>query len=58
MSEKTAIEKIIKLRQKYKAEYDSYTFALVNSIRKQLLARIVNDLTDVLCSEGKEGRIQ
>lgn len=58
MSEKSITEKIIKLRQKYKAEYDSFSFAPVNSIRKQLLGRIVNDLTDVLSSERKEGRIK
>lgn len=58
MSEKTITEKIIKLRQKYKAEYDSYSFANVNSIRKQLLGRFVNDLTDVITSEGKEGKLR
>lgn len=58
MSEKSITEKIIKLRQKYKAEYDSYSFATVNSIRKQLLGRFLNDLTDIITSEGKERNIR
>lgn len=57
MSEKSVVEKIIYLRQKYKDEYDSTSGVSTASIRKQLLARIVNDLTDILCSEGQEGRL-
>lgn len=58
MSEKSITEKIIKLRQKYKEEYDSYSFATVNTLRKQLLGRFLNDLTDIITSEGKERKIR
>lgn len=57
MKEKTLIENIIELRQKYKNEYEAASNNSVNSIKKQLLARFVNDLTDLLCSKGQEGKI-
>lgn len=57
MSKKSVVEKVISLRQKYKKEYDSTSGVSTASIRKQLLARIVNDLTDLLSSEGQEEKI-
>lgn len=58
MSDKSITERMIMLRQKYKNEYDSTSGAPVRGIKKQILARVVNDLTDILCSEGNEKKLR
>lgn len=55
MSNRSITEKVIELRQKYKAEYDECPLSANKTVRKQLLGRFLNDLTDIITSEEKEG---
>lgn len=51
MRDKTVLENVIEMRSKYKAELDGLPQSSMNTIRRQLLSRVVNDLTDILCAD-------
>jgi len=55
MNNKSIVDGLIKMRQKYKKEYDETSGTSLNTVRKQLLARVVNDLTDILTGAGERG---
>lgn len=56
MRDKTVLENVIEMRRKYKTELDNLPQSSMNTIRRQLLSRVVNDLTDILCADQERSR--
>lgn len=56
MKDKTVLENVIEMRGKYKAELDNLQHSSMNTVRRQLLSRFVNDLTDILCADQERSR--
>ena len=56
MRDKTVLENVIEMRSKYKEELDGLPQSSMNTIRRQLLSRVVNDLTDILCADQERSR--
>lgn len=51
IKDKSLLEKIIALRQKYKEELDRLPTSSMNSVRRKMTKQIVVDLTEILYVE-------
>lgn len=51
IKDKSLLEKIIALRQKYKEELDRLPTSSMNSVRRKMIKQIVVELTDILYVE-------
>lgn len=51
IKDKSLLEKIIALRQKYKEELDRLPTSSMNSVRRKMTKQIVVELTDILYVE-------
>lgn len=54
IKDKSLLEKIIALRQKYKEELDRLPTSSMNSVRRKMIKQIVVELTDILYVEPEQ----